>query len=171
VSEDAGLDIDFDDEFDAEQADIEEQQLSLANQEARSKAKDSVSREDDGRYVEFRGEKFKLDTAISFLTMAEWAASSETSASSGAGMAATYSILGDILADGEMHRFVQHARATKKDDMEQDAEDTIDFLTAAVEVFSGRPTEPPAALRSTSRGTTRGSTGRSSGTRGRGSKR
>jgi len=164
--------FELDDNDGITEEELSDVQLRVSDPDALSEAAENISKEDDGKYQEFRDEKFKLANAISFLTLSEWAAASEYGAASTSGMAAIYHILQDVLADDEeFNRFRNHLRKTKAGSIEEDANDLLNFVNASVEMFTARPTEQPGPSRG---GPSRGSgtsTGRSSGKRGQARKR
>lgn len=67
---------------------------------------------------------------------------------------------------GDWLKFENHAMETRAD-----ADDLLDVISKVMEMVAGRPTQPPAVSSPGQRSTSRGSTGRSSGRRGRGSRR
>jgi hypothetical protein len=186
MPEEAGLDIDYDAELARLQGQVAEVQLPPAAGIEVAEGKVVTS----DRTVEFAGERFRIADKVGALPLLKFSMYADMSINDPRAMAAMYAMLRDCIhpgtpgcgecpaceADDEMscaswdpgdwERFERHAMDTRAD-----AEELLDVITKTMELISGRPTEPPPGSSPGRRATRAGSTARSSGRRGRGSRR
>ena len=183
MPEDADLDIDFDQEL----AKIQAQAAKLETDTPGVIAGEVV---DDGRTVEFMGERFRIADKIGILPLLKFANYSDVNINDMRGLAAMYALLRDCIYPGtpgcgkcasckadreaeckdyeasQWPRFEEHAMARRAE-----ADDIFDLINKVMEVISGRPTEPPSASSRGPRAISGGSTARSSGRRGKAPRR
>jgi len=187
MPEEAGLDIDFD----AELARIQGTGAGVPQPPPAAEVEvteGTIVTSD--RTVEFMGERFRISDRIGLMPMLKFSAHADMSTSDPGALAAMYSMLKDCIypgqpgcgnckackADderackdsdpGDWRRFEQHAI-----DAKADADDLLDVITRAIELISGRPTEPPSPSSAGRRSTRDASMARSSARRARGSRR
>lgn len=186
MPEEAGLDIDFD----AELAKIQGQAAGVEQPAAEKVEVAEGVVITSARTVEFLGERFRIADKIGLMPLLKFSAHADLSTSDPGAMAAMYAMIRDCIHpgspgcetcaackagderscasfdQGDWGRFEHHAIDTKAD-----ADDLLDVITRAIELISGRPTEPPSPSSGGRRSIRDGSTARSSSPRGKGSKR
>lgn len=188
MSEEAGIDIEYDQELAHVQAVAAEVVSEV-----------EVSKVDSTRTIEFMGEKFRIADKIGLMPLLKFASASDLDVNDPRALAAMYAMLRDCIHPGspacgecdackesarlgapagspvagckfydrgDWHAFEEHAMQTRAE-----AEDLFEVITKVMEALSGRPTEQPASSSNGQRNSRAASTGTSSGRRGRGSKR
>jgi hypothetical protein len=192
MSQDAGIDLDYDDPaaFDAELARIQADAADLAEPEAKEIVIEGGQIVTSDRTVEFMGAQFRVADTVGLMPLLKFSAHSNMSTQDAGSLSAMYSMLKDCIhpgtpacgkcqaceADqetrcteydaGDWNRFEQHAIDTKAD-----ADDLLTVITNAMEVIAGRPTEQPSGSSSGRRSTRDASMARSSSRGRRGSRR
>lgn len=184
--EDAGLDIDFDQEL----AKIQGEAAQVAQPPAAAEVQVAEGRVvTSARTVEFMGERFRIADKIGLMPLLKFSAHSDMSTSDPGALSAMYSMLKDCIEcghpgcgkcpscragaesdcasfdPGDWKRFEQHAIDTKAD-----ADELLDVITRVIELISGRPTEQPSTSSPGRRSIRDGSMARSSGRGRRGSR-
>jgi hypothetical protein len=185
VAEEAGLDIDFDDE-------LARIQGSVAGVEAPPVTEvvvaDKIVTTD--RTVEFMGKRFRIADKIGLMPLLKFSAFADVAVQDPRALGALYAMLRDCIhpgspgcgkcadcksgADqacaeydpGDWHVFEDHAMETKAD-----ADELMDVVTKVIGMVAGRPTQQPSPSSPGRPGSRAGSTARSSARRARGSRR
>jgi hypothetical protein len=173
VSEDAGLDIDFDDDAgidadaDAELAEIQGQVTAApAGGDAPVVAAEVNGKAVAARTVELNGKKFRLAKKVGLMPMLKFSAYADVDTQDPRALGAMYSMLKDVIDPSDWRAFEDHATDSKAD-----AEELLDMISAALQLIAGRPTGPPRDSSPGRRAISRGSTGSSSSRRGKASRR
>jgi hypothetical protein len=185
VSEEAGLDIDFD----AELAGI---QGAVAGVEPPPAAEIEVAGKvvTSARTVELIGRRFRIADKIGLMPLLKFSAFADVNVQDPRALGALYAMLRDCIHPGspgcgecedckagsaqacpdfdpgDWRAFEDHACEAKAD-----ADDLMDVVTKVIEMVAGRPTEPPSRSSPGRPGSRGGSTARSSARRARGSRR
>lgn len=186
-TEDAGLDIDFDQELariQGEAAQVPQPPPAAEVEIAEGTVVTSA------RTVEFMGERFRIAGKIGLMPLLKFSAHADMSTSDPGALAAMYSMLKDCIEcgkpgcgkcpaceagderdcaesdPGDWKRFEQHAIDTKAD-----ADELLDVITRVIELISGRPTEQPSTSSPGRQSIRDGSMARSSARGRRGSRR
>lgn len=176
--EDAGLDIDFDQEL----ARIQGGAAGIPQPPPAAEvivAEGTVVTSD--RTVEFMGDRFRVAEKVGLMPLLKFSAHADMSTSDPAALAAMYSMLKDCIYEGtpacgecirckngdetgcaqfdrgDWKRFEQHAIDTKAD-----ADELLDVITKVIELISARPTEQPSGSSPGRRSTRDASMARSS---------
>lgn len=184
--EDAGLDIDFDQELariQGESAQVPQPPPAAEVRVAEGKVVTSA------RTVEFMGERFRVAEKIGLMPLLKFSAHADMSTNDPGALSAMYSMLKDCIDcgspacgkcqacksgdesdcaaydPGDWKRFEQHAIDTKAD-----ADELLDVITKVIELISGRPTEQPSSSSPGRRSIRDGSMARSSARGRRGSR-
>lgn len=185
--EDAGLDIDFDQELakiQGQAAEVEQPPPAAEVEIAEGQVVTS------GRTVAFMGERFRIAEKVGLMPLLKFSAHADMSTNDPGALAAMYAMLRDCIAEGhpgcgkclpcttdnearckdydpgDWKRFEQHAIDTKAD-----ADELLDVITKVIELIAGRPTEPPSGSSPGRQSMRDGSTARSSARARRGSRR
>jgi hypothetical protein len=185
--EDAGLDIDFDQELariQGEAAQVEQPPPAAEVEIAEGTVVTSA------RTVEFMGARFRVADKIGLMPLLKFSAHADMSTNDPGALAAMYSMLKDCIHEGnpgcgkcpackagderdcaefdpgDWRRFEQHAIDTKAD-----ADELLDVITKVIELIAGRPTGQPSTSSPGRRSIRDGSTARSSARGRRGSRR
>jgi len=185
-TEDAGLDIDFDQEMAALQG-------SVAGVGAPPPAAEVVVAGEvvtSDRTVEFMGRNFRIAEKVGLMPMLKFSAHADLRTTDPGAMAAMYEMIRDCIYDGtpgcgecasckagdeeacaawdpgDWGEFERHAINTKAE-----ADDLLDVITKTIELIAGRPTEPPSGSLPSRRSTRDASMARSSARVRRGSRR
>ena len=185
--EDAGLDIDYDQELAKLQGEIAQVPQPPPAAEVEVAEGTVVT---SARTVEFMGERFRIAEKIGLMPLLKFSAHADLSTSDPGALAAMYSMLKDCIDGGkpgcgkcpacksgdnrdcaefdpgDWRRFEQHAIDTKAD-----ADELLDVITRVIELISGRPTGQPSASSPGRQSTRDGSMARSSARGRRGSRR
>lgn len=143
-----------------------------------------------GDTVTMMGKKFRVADKVGLMPLLKFASASDMNTSDPRALAAIYDMLKDCIYEGtpacgecatcktgdedscqdfdsgDWSEFERHAIDTKAE-----ADDLIPVVSQVMEIISGRPTKQPAGSSTGRRGTSVSSTARTSGRRGRGSKR
>ena len=212
MSEEAGLDIDYD-------AELAKIQGTVAGVEPSAPAELEVAGKiiTSDRTVEFMGRPFRIADKIGLMPLLKFSAFADVNVQDPRALGALYAMLRDCIHQGnpgcgecetcapercgecrncqmvhdgedpeglpctvyrpdrtqckdfdpgDWRAFEDHACETKAD-----ADELMDVVTKVIELVAGRPTEQPSRSSSGRQPTRGGSTGRSSGRRGRGSRR
>jgi hypothetical protein len=196
MSQDAGIDIDFDTDpagLDRELARIQAQGAA-AGQEEGSPAKVVAGKViEAGDTVEFMGRKFRIADKIGLMPLLKFSTYADVAVSDPKALAAMYAMLRDCIHPGgpgcgkddciqcqagneqacpdredkgDWDAFERHAMDTRAD-----AEELFKVITDTMELIAGRPTGPSSPSSPGRRGISAGSTARSSARRGKGPKR
>jgi hypothetical protein len=186
MSEEAGLDIDFDAELAGIQATAAgvEQPPKTAEVEVAGKVVTSA------RTVELKGRRFRVADKVGLMPLLKFSAFSDVDVQDPRALGALYAMLKDCIHPGhpgcgecedckngsnracpefdpgDWHAFEDHACESKAE-----AEDLMEVVTKTIEIISGRPTEPPSPSSAGRRSTRDASMARSSARRARGSRR
>lgn len=196
MSSDAGIDIDFDSEnvtWDRELAAVQLQaaQMDDGQDEGGTEPAELAGEVvDDGEHVEFMGRKFRVAEKIGAMPLLKFSAFADVSTTDPRAMAAMYAMLRDCIHPGhpacgkcEKCKAGQETACKEYDagdwaafethaiDSRADAEELLDVITKVMEIISGRPTGPRSPSSGGRRAISGGSTARSSGRRGKGSRR
>lgn len=195
MSQDAGLDIDYDDPavMDRELARIQAQGAGLPQDGQDTPAVIAGAVVKDERTVEFMGREFRIADKIGAMPLLKFSMYADMATSDPKALAAMYAMLRDCIhpgdpgcgkdscpacaagngkscpdrADkGDWQAFEDHAMETRAD-----ADDLLDVITRTMELLSGRPTGQPSASSAGRPGISAGSTARSSSRRAKGSRR
>jgi hypothetical protein len=118
------------------------------------------------RTITLNGKKFRIADKVGLMPLLKFSAFSDMTTSDSRALGAMYAMLRDCIHADDWRAFEDHATDSKAD-----AEELLDVISTAIELISGRPTEPPAASSAGRRSISGGSTGSSSSRRGRGSRR
>jgi hypothetical protein len=142
-------------------------QIETADQAALLPEDKRVKRTVDGPSLTFKDEEFALSEEIGYMALMEWAAASDLAVDSGEGLIAIYHMLQSVLRDDtEFKAFRAHARVTKGG-----PEELLDFINAAMEAITARPTEGREPSADGSSASTPASKARTDVPRAKGSKR
>lgn len=198
MSQDADIDIDFDDpaSMDRElarlQAAAHAQAQAGADEEAGGKPAKVIEGQvaDDGRTVEFLGRRFRVAEKVGAMPLLKFSMYADMSVQDPRALGAMYAMLRDCIHPGTPGCGTCEAcKADRERDckdydpgdwaafedhaMESRAEpdDLLDVITQTMEKIAGRPTAPSSPSAGGRRPISGGSTGRSSGRRGGGSRR
>jgi hypothetical protein len=190
MSEDAGLDIDFDappGELDRQLAGIQATTAGVTPDVEQEVVPGTVT---TIRSVEFLGRRFRIADKIGLMPLLKFAAFADVNVQDPRALGAMYTLLRDCIHPGcpgcgkcefckagnepackvydrgDWGEFEEHAMITKAD-----ADDLMDVITKTIELIAGRPTPPPGTSSGGRRATSRGSTGTSSGRQGKASRR
>ena len=183
MTQDAGLDIDFDTdagispEAAALQALREHQGITDADTDAELAAiqgqvaaatPDSAmnGKTLPGRTVELKGRKFRIAKSVGLMPMLKFSAYADMEVQDPRALGAMYAMLRDVIHEDDWRAFEDHAVDSKAD-----ADDLLDVITKAMELIAGRPTEQPGPSSRGRRAISGGSTASSSARRGKGSRR
>lgn len=88
-------------------------------------------------WVELGDEKFRLREKVGALAMFKWAAASDLASDDPRALGAIYALLKSLIHKEDWYKFEDYAL-----DEDKDAEELLDVITSALELISGRPTEP-----------------------------
>jgi hypothetical protein len=191
VSQDAGIEIDYDDPAALDRELARLQAGAAAGPDTAGEPAVTVGTVIDQRgTIEFMGERFRVADRIGLMPLLKFSAHADMSTSDPRALGAMYAMLRDCIHPGsagcgqcaacqagdeercksydpgDWRRFEEHAIDTKAE-----AEDLLDVITRAIEVISGRPTGPRSGSSPGPRAISGGSTARSSSRRGKASRR
>lgn len=193
MSQDAGLDIDFDNPvpWDQELARIQAESAEELDLPAPAEVPVAEGKVvTSSRTVELAGERFRISQAIGLMPLLKFSAHSDMQTSDPGALAAMYAMLRDCIEQGsppcgkcaackdgdetsckdwdpgDWARFERHAI-----DVKADADELLTVISQAIELISGRPTAQPPSSSPGQRSTRGGSTARSSARARRGSRR
>jgi hypothetical protein len=185
MSEDAGLDIDMD-------AELAQIQGAAAGLPPPQRAEVEVGGEvvTSERTVELLGKRFRIADKVGLMPLLKFSAFSDMDVQDPRALGAMYAMLRDCIHPGtpacgecaeckdgnstacaefdpgDWHAFEEHAMISRAE-----ADDLLDVISKAIELISGRPTQPPGPSSSGPRAIRAASTARSSARRGKGSRR
>jgi hypothetical protein len=167
VTQDAGLDIDFDAEQDTDA------ELAAIQAVAAARTPDTTIEPSElngkavpGRTVELKGKRFKIASKVGLMPMLRFSAYADVDTNDPRALGALYQMLRDVIDSGDWRAFEDHAVDSKAD-----ADELLDVISKAMQLIAGRPTEPSGASSRGRRAISDGSTGSSSARRGKGSRR
>lgn len=192
MSQDAGIEVNYDDpdSLDRELARLQAEAAAPAPESPGEPATVAGTVIDQRGTIEFMGERFRIADKIGLMPLLKFSAHADMATSDPRALGAMYAMLRDCIHGGspgcgqcaacrdgdetrcksydpgDWRRFEEHAIDTKAE-----ADDLLDVITKAIEVISGRPTEPRSGSSPGPRAISAGSTARSSSRRGRGSRR
>lgn len=117
-------------------------QLSQVGEDALANpdVKDGKVVEEDGKAydrVEFKDEKFRIREKVGTLAMLKWASASELGTDDPRALGAIYAMLKAVILKEDWVAFEDHAM-----DTDADVEELFEVITSALEIVSGRPTQP-----------------------------
>lgn len=165
MTQDAGLDIDFDADPDAQLADIQGQVAAAAPDSAMEPVALN-GKTVPGRTVTLKGKPFKIAKKVGLMPMLKFSAYADMDTQDPRALGAMYAMLRDVIDKEEWRAFEDHAVDSKAD-----ADELLDVIGTAMQLIAGRPTEPPAPSSRGRRAISGGSTGSSSARRGKASRR
>ena len=177
MSEEAGLDIDYD-------AELARLQAVAAGVEPPPSAEIEVAGKivTDSRTIELKGKRFRVADKVGLMPLLKFSAFSDVDVQDPRALGALYAMLKDCIHPGhpgcgecedckngsnracsefdpgDWHAFEDHACESKAE-----AEDLMDVVTKTIEIISGRPTKPPSPSSAGRRSTRDASMARSSG--------
>jgi hypothetical protein len=194
VSQDAGIDIDYDDDpaaLDRELARLQAETAPKPEQPGEAGSEEVTGEVIDQRgTIEFLGKRFRVADKIGLMPLLKFSAHADMSTTDPRALGAMYAMLRDCIHGGspgcgtcpacqdddeercksydpgDWKKFEEHAIEVKAE-----ADELLDVIARTIEVISGRPTEPRSGSSPGRRGISAGSTARSSSRRGRGSRR
>lgn len=190
MSQDAGIEIDYDDpgSLDRELARLQSGTSGPESPAAPAVVAGTVIDQRDT--IEFMGRRFRIADRIGLMPLLKFSAHADLTTSDPRALGAMYAMLRDCIHPGspgcgecaactagdearckdydagDWRAFEDHAIEAKAD-----ADDLLDVITRTVELISGRPTAPPSPSSPGRRAISAGSTARSSARRARGSRR
>lgn len=199
MSQDAGIDIDFDDPASMDRelarlqaqahAQAQAQQVREAGDEKQAKVIEGQVAE-DGKTVEFMGRRFRVAEKIGAMPLLKFSMYADMSVQDPRALGAMYAMLRDCIHPGtpgcgECEACKADRERDCKDydpgdwaafedhamESRAEADDLLDVITKTMELISGRPTGPSSPSQGGRRGISAGSTDRSSGRRGGASRR
>jgi hypothetical protein len=186
VSEEAGLDIDFDAELGAVQGAV----AGLAPVPAVKVELSTGTVVTSERTIELKGRRFRIADKVGLMPLLKFSAFADVAVQDPRALGAMYAMLRDCIHPGtpacgecemcdagndtackafdpgDWRAFEDWAMESKAE-----ADDLMDVITKTIELVSARPTKPGEPSSSGRRATSRASTGRSSGRRGGASRR
>lgn len=119
-----------------------------------------------GRVIVLKGKKFRVRKKVGLMPMLKFSAYADMETQDPRALGAMYMMLRDCIVPEDWRAFEDHAV-----DSQADADELLDVITQAMQIISGRPTEPPVPSSRGRRAISGGSTASSSARRARGSRR
>jgi len=192
MSQDAGIDLDYDDPraWDTELARIQGESAGLPEPQPAEIEIAPGQIVTSDRTIEFMGARFRIADKIGLMPLLKFSAASDMNTADPRALAAMYAMLRDCIHQGspacrecaackagdeasckdsdpgDWKRFEDHAIDTKAE-----ADDLLDVITKTMELIAGRPTEPPSTSSPGRQSTRDASMARSSARARRGSRR
>jgi hypothetical protein len=192
MTQDAGIDLDYDDPkaWDTELARLQGEAAGIEQPPAVEVEISEGNIVTSERTIPFMGDRFRLADKIGLMPLLKFSAAADLSPTDPRGLSAMYAMLRDCIHqgspgcgtcaackadtpalckdydEGDWKRFEQVAIDTKAE-----ADDLMDVITRAMELIAGRPTEPSSASSDGRRAIRDGSMARSSARGRKGSRR